>query len=192
MEEIVKTNEAILAYTYQLKQADTKGNIEQKGINKQELIVAQGNPNYFVYLIISGIAKCFITESNGKNFIIEFLGKGEIFGELEVIKRIPNVSSIEAMTELDVFKIRGDYFRDLLEKDAQFNQLIIEELSNRIIHTATRSAYQQIYSTENTVLKLLRLKTDDISKEDLAEYLGITVRSLNRTINTLKDKGFSI
>ena len=161
MKEIIKTNEAILDYVSLLRQSDSKRNIEQKTIAPKQIIVAQEHRNHFVYLIITGIAKCYITERNGKNFILEFLGQGEIFGEIEVIKRIPNICSIEAMTELTLYKIRGDYFRELLEKDIKFNKLIIEELTNRIIYTATRSAYQQVYPTENTVLKLLDLFNAD-------------------------------
>lgn len=37
-------------------------------------------------LIRSGITKCYFIEENDKEYIVEFLGKGEIIGEIEVIK----------------------------------------------------------------------------------------------------------
>nr|WP_309762511.1 helix-turn-helix domain-containing protein [Chryseobacterium sp. SORGH_AS_1175] len=56
------------------------------------------------------------------------------------------------------------------------------------IHQAER-LYQQLHTTEHTLSQLLDLKSREmeISKEDMAAYLGITVRSLNRALKEIQD-----
>jgi CRP-like cAMP-binding protein len=50
---------------------------------------------------------------------------------------------------------------------------------------------QQLYTVEHAVKRLLELQTRqqlNFSKEDMAAYLGITLRSLNRALKHLSGK----
>lgn len=188
-DNLVKKNEKLLAYVQTLANKDTQGHIVVKELAAKTILLEQGEQGHFVYLIISGIVKCFITEDNDKNYTIEFLGAGEVFGELEIIKNTKSICTVKALSPLSVFKIRADYFSHLMDHDRAFNKLIIEVLATRMEVGAKRAAFQQTYPAEHTVLSLLQLENDTIPKEELAEYLGITIRSLNRTILKLKEKG---
>lgn len=48
------------------------------------------------------------------------------------------------------------------------------------MYTSNRSSYQQLHATN--ILLELKAKEMKISKEDMAAYLGTTVRSLNRAL----------
>lgn len=161
-----------------------------KSFKKGSRFIEQGEKTNFVYIIKEGISKCFITEENGKNYIFEFLGKGEIIGEIEVIKRINCLCNLEAITTLTVFAIPNQFFFDLINENPMFNQILLEELSTRLIQTSSRSSYQQLYSLEHGLTKLLQLQKEEeinISKEDMSAYLGITLRSLNRILKKIND-----
>ena len=139
-------------------------------------------------MIKTGIVKCFLSEENGKDFIVEFLGPGEVAGELEVIRDIPCLCSVEAVTDIEVFALRVPYFRSLLDKNAGFNRLLINELAERLVNTSTRSSAQQLYTIEYGLKKILGLQSRlgiRLSKEDLAAYLGVTQRSLNRAMKNM-------
>jgi CRP-like cAMP-binding protein len=75
-------------------------------------------------LIVDGITKCYFTEDNDKEYIIEFLGKGEIIGEVELIRTIPCLCTIEAMTDVAYFAIDKPYFSTLLKTELQLNHLL--------------------------------------------------------------------
>lgn len=66
-----------------------------------------------------------------------------------------------------------------------FNRMLIDELADRIINTSSRSSFQQLYTVEHALKKLLTLQAKykvSLTKEDMADYLGITLRSLNRLL----------
>jgi CRP-like cAMP-binding protein len=78
----------------------------------------------------------------------------------------------------------------LLEKELSFNKLLMDSFAERIINTSTRASFQQLHTVEHTLSKLLSLLREqqiNISKEDMAAYLGITIRSLNRTLKKLTE-----
>ncbi|MGJ1418941.1 Crp/Fnr family transcriptional regulator [Sphingobacterium spiritivorum] len=187
---MLRTNLDLLSYISGLYNGqDRKEDIILRKFEKGQLLLQQGDPLSRLFIVNDGITKCYFREENGKEFVVEFLGKGEILGEVEVISRINCLCSIEVLAETEAFSIAVPYFRMLLEKDIVFNRLLMESFSSRIVNTSSRASFQQLYTVEYNLSKLLQLQSDqqlDISKEDMAAYLGITIRSLNRALKSLQ------
>jgi CRP-like cAMP-binding protein len=90
---------------------------------------------------------------------------------------------------VQVYAISIPFVRSLLEKELSFNKLLLESFTERIINTSTRASFQQMHTIEQTLGKLLEIQKAQgltITKEDMAAYLGITIRSLNRALKKLK------
>lgn len=174
---MIKENERLLEFFQ--KQSHS---ILKKSFDKTEVIIRQGAHLNHVYCIISGIVKCYYTDINDKEFIVEFLGKGEILGEVEAIQRGQVLCSIQALTPLETFMVPIDHFRMWLEKDLELNQLLLDSCTKRIVDTAKRASIQQLNDIEFNLKQLKDWKNLPISKTDLAAYLGVTVRALNRTL----------
>lgn len=187
---MLKTNETFLSYLSALYESQNrKENIILKKYAKGELLLSQNKIATKVMLIVDGITKCYFTEDNDKEYFIEFLGKGEIIGEVELIRDIPCLCTVEAMTDVSYFAIDKFYFSTLLKADIQLNQLLLDSFAKRIVDTASRASYQQLYTVEHSLTKLMELQTQQnisLSKEEMASYLGITVRTLNRAMKNFE------
>jgi CRP-like cAMP-binding protein len=191
---MLRTNLNFLALITELyDEQDRKEEITLKTYTKGNLLLKQGMILPRVLFIKTGIVKCFLSEENGKDFIVEFLGSGEVAGELEVIRDIPCLCSVEAVTDVEVYALRVPYFRSLLDNNTSFSRLLINELAERLVNTSTRSSAQQLFTIEIGLRKILGLQSRlgiDLSKDDMAAYLDVTPRSLNRALKNLrKDNG---
>ncbi|WP_316734711.1 Crp/Fnr family transcriptional regulator [Pedobacter aquatilis] len=188
---MLRTNLTLLTFIESLlNEPQTHQNIKLKDFPAGYRLIEQGDKINNLYIIKDGITKCFISEENGKDFIIEFLGKGEVVGELEALKKIDCLCNVEAISKISAFVIPHHYFLSLIETNVNFTKILLQELSTRIIQTSSRASFQQLYTLEYGLAKLLKLQTEadlEITKEDMAAYLGISVRSLNRTLKTLKN-----
>lgn len=188
---MLRTNDSFLAYAealYTLQ--ERKEDIVIRQYAKGQKLLCQDETATKVMLIQSGITKCHFSEDNDKAYILEFLGKGEILGDIEMLRHIPCLCTIEAMTEVTVYAFSVPYFRSLLLQDFKLNELMLNTFAERIVNTASRASYQQLYTLEHSLGKLLELKAKqdiDLSKEDMAAYLGISVRSLNRGLKELEE-----
>ena len=153
-----------------------------------DVILKQNKRYHSLYIIKSGITKCYLSDENGKDFIQEFLGEGMEFGELEVFSGNLSFCNIEAISNVKLYKISHENYTNLLENDPIFNKLVMKSLAAKIAYKAPRHSFQQSYSIEENIIKLKKSypNFDKIfSKKDIANYLGITLRSLNRTLNNL-------
>ena len=189
---MIRENRKLLDYVKGLQHGASTECVTEHLYNPAELLIKQGESVAAIFIIKSGIAKCFMTEDNGKDFIQEFFGLGALFGEVEAINQRPSFCYIEAITQLAVYKIGIEAFHQLLAKNKLFNELILMALATKIQDKAHRHAYHQSHTIEENFLRLQnqfpRL-IETISKQDIASYLGITLRSLNRTLHELQERG---
>lgn len=184
---MIRTNAPFLDYLDELyNKQENNEDIILKSFEKEKRILTQNEVSAEIMLIKSGITKCFFVEENDKEYIVEFLGKGEIIGEIEVIKNIPCLCSIEAMTDVKVYSMSIPYFQALIKNDLSINNLLLNVFAERIVQTSSRASHQQL--TEHTLSQLLDVKSKEmkISKADMAAYLGITLRSMNKALKKIE------
>ncbi|KQC29075.1 Crp/Fnr family transcriptional regulator [Flagellimonas eckloniae] len=191
---MIRSNLELAAYI-QILYKKGAYDIREEQFNAKHKIIEQDRRYNRVYVIIEGISKCYISDENGKEFIQEFLGEGMEFGELEVFSKKHTICSIETITPLKTLSISHSGFNELLEKDSLFNQLVMKALADKIRYKAPRHSYQHSYPIEDNLLRLKKIFpefTSVISKKDIANYIGFTVRSLNRALKDLKEKNNQI
>lgn len=156
-----------------------------RNFHKGHLLIGQGTTTTNVFFIRSGIVKCTFSENNDKEYILEFLGEGQVLGELEAITQAPAMSSVRAISDLAVYMLDKTTFLDLLRRNEAFNKAMMELMAVRLTDTALRSARQQLNPLEHNLTQLLAaLEYEKLpcTKQELADYLGITLRSLNRLL----------
>lgn len=193
-QDMLRTNNDLFAYieTLYAGQGANRENILLKHIPQDGFLLKQGGVAPKVFVIREGIAKCFFNEENGKDYIVEFLGRGEVLGEIEAIRKINCLCSVKAITAVEAYAVSVPFFQSLVEKDLALNRVLLAALAERIVNTSARASFQQLYSLEHGLSKLLDLQAKQglaISKEDMAAYLGVSVRSLNRGLKTLNVSG---
>ena len=180
---MIRENPALLQYLAQLHQSN--GPVTVTDFHPKTEIISQEKNVKAAFVITAGIAKCFHRENNGKIFVQEFFGPGELFGEIELIHQSLSFSSVEAITHLSSFRMNQEHFHNLLRSDPRFNTLIMETLANKVRYKALRHAHNQSHPAADNLLRLQQSFPDlfhTIPKQDLSDYLGITLRSLNRIL----------
>ncbi|NIG54726.1 Crp/Fnr family transcriptional regulator [Chitinophaga sp. Cy-1792] len=187
---MLRTNEFFLLFIEKLYEQQAKGgHISLKTYTPGEFLLLQQEQPRNVFILKSGITKCYISEDNGKDYIFEFLGIGQIMGELEVIRDARYLCSVEAITAVAAYVVSVQLFRELLQQEQEFKNMVISELADRLYNTCTRISSQQLYTLEHALKNLLQVQEQQqlkISKENMAAYLGVTIRSLNRALKNLQ------
>lgn len=180
---MIRKNLQLLQLTEAMESKTTLRNFKagQRFIHQDEQLA-------HVYIIKTGIAKCFITEENDKDYILEFLGEGEVLGEIEAIRKQKTICSVEAVTPLTVYIMRHTEFLHCIHTMPDFNAAILELLATRVANSSIKSARQQLYALSEILPQLLAMldaQKITFTKQDLAGYMGISVRSLNRLLQEL-------
>ena len=187
---MIRINQELLDYLKKLKASGVHDSITEHTAGVREKILHQQTYVHSLYVIKDGLAKCFLTLDNGNDFIQEFFGAGEVFGEIELITGDISFCTIEALVPVTYYQIPKAVFHQLLKNDAVFNSLLLRLLASNIRYAALRHSYNQTHNLEESLRRLTHEFPEllqKISKNDIANYLGITVRSLNRVLKEIDE-----
>jgi len=187
---MITTNLQLRNLMEELTGNESTGNaITLRTLQPKQRLIVQDQALQSVYVIRSGVTKCFITENNERDYILDFLGEGEILGEIEAIRHTRATCTIEAITPLTVYTMTSVQFHHFFKTQPAFGSVVLELIATRLARISEKAARQQLYTLSEILPQLLSaLESQQITftKQDLSEYLGISVRSLNRL---LKDAG---
>ena len=158
-------------------------------------IYGEGDPVKYLYVVMSGAVRACRFSLDGRRQIVRFSLPGDTFGlEPEIYHTV----STEAINNTSVREIRQTVFFELAARD--------EEAA----HQLWISIYRQLARDQEHILRLGKLATERVSdfilelagripncgtlqvpmsRQDIADHLGLTIETVSRTITNLIRRG---
>jgi len=160
-----------------------------------EFIFWEGDAPDWFYIVAQGQVKALKHSSSGKEFIIAFLGPGEMFGEVAVFENKPYPASAQAATETSVLGIGREDFLSFLASRPQVSLRIINILGGRLREAQSRLrdfAGERVEQRLARTLLMLFSKlgpTLPFTRQEIADMAGTTTETAIRFMSRLKDGG---
>jgi len=179
----------------------TSNEREVYSYSKKQAAYTAGQRARALYYVVSGKIKISKENDDGKEFITSIHGPGAFFGYTAILEDIPYREAAEALEETELMLIpRGDFLK-LMSSDLQIAQTFIKMIANNI-EAQEESLLQLAYSSVRKkvaygLMQLLeKYKTGsegppeiNLSRENMAQSIGIATESLVRTLSDFKDEG---
>jgi CRP-like cAMP-binding protein len=158
-------------------------------------IYDEGDPVKYLYVVVSGAVRACRYSLDGRRQIVRFCLPGDTFGlEPELYHTV----STEAINNTSVREIRQTVFYKLAAHDEE------------VAHHLWISVYSQLARDQEHILRLGKLATERVSdfilelagripncgtlllpmsRQDIADHLGLTIETVSRTITNLTRTG---
>lgn len=154
-------------------------------------------------IINEGKVKAYRNTSEGKEHILYIFSEGDFFGEKNLILNREATYNAEALEDTSVCTIHRNDFQDLLKEYPELGLKVMEELCSRIVrlenvieNIGTKSVESRInsvllefcdkYGSKHPKGILIELP---LSREGIANYIGLTRETVSRKMNMLQDQG---
>lgn len=174
--------------------------IHSKTYQKGELIFSYGQKSDTLYILRKGQIKTYYLSENAKEHILRILYPGDFIGELSIFLDEDNTAYAEAMTDVELCTIKKEDISKLMTDYPNIGMKIINELSQRLKRSEKQSSWIATEQVEKRIaLYLLEFYDKDnpklpihlnMTKKDLASFLGTTPETLSRKLGQLEDQGF--
>ena len=157
---------------------------------RDQEIYGEGEGADFVYKLISGAVRGFKVLADGRRQVLEFYLPGDIFGlEAGPVRK----AAAEAVGEVQVIVARRSSI--LAEDGAGLWRVVIRDLLRSQEHILTlgrRAAAERVASFLVDLAD--RTGADEVlelpcSRQDIADYLGLTIETVSRTFTQLSAQG---
>lgn len=168
---------------------------------KKHRIYTEGGKPKAVYYLVSGKVKLFKTSDEGKELIVTVLRAGEFFGYLPVLQEMTYTDNAEVLEDAEVTLIPRTDFMQLVSADAKISGQFIKLMTHHIVERE-EDLVNLAYNTlrKKVAYGIVRLgekyKTGDdkkvviyLSRENMAQAIGVATESLIRTLSDFKAEG---
>ena len=165
-------------------------------LKKGQPIVKKNSLPNFVYVVIDGIANTQYLNSSCKDVVASFFLKGDFIGEINAICGQKYMFDAVAQSDMELVKIPADIFIERMKTDFQLVQSMVQSQNNRINYLegfALANSSLPVYEKILLFLCCFHAREDyckTFNKDFLAAYIGADVRSINRVLKTMSEKGF--
>lgn len=153
----------------------------------------QSFPDYLYYMI-EGKAKLYITHKNGKISLIDFLTSPTFMGEIELLNTERYSKGIQTVTKSICFAIPIREVKERLLADPVFLKMLCLFLSKKTTTATAKYTQNQAYPLENRLASFILLSSDQhFYKEkhtEVCEYLGVSYRHLLYVLAQFSDAGY--
>jgi CRP/FNR family transcriptional regulator, nitrogen fixation regulation protein len=158
-------------------------------------IFGEDEPAEYIYRVVSGAVRTYKILDDGRRQIGAFYLPGDIFGLEDGDK---HTLSAEAMTGAKVLVVKRSAMNALAGRDASIAQELfaltsrqLRRMQQRILLLA-KTAQERVASF--LVEMIERSPTDNavelpMSRQDIADYLGLTIETVSRTLTHLQCAG---
>ncbi|NLY76909.1 MAG: Crp/Fnr family transcriptional regulator [Tissierellia bacterium] len=167
-----------------------------KTYQKGEMVYIAGEKQKKLYVIHKGKVKITRISASGKEQVISIIGPGDFMGELSLFNDEPITNNAEALEDTTVCIIDGDKLKEIMGKYPTIAFKVLEELSTRLKKAENLIEKLGASDVETRIVQTLLDLADekgeinlDISKRDLASYMGMSQETLSRKLSYFQDRG---
>lgn len=170
---------------------------------KGELLVIEGASQDNLVIVNSGRVKAFRDTLEGKEQILHIFSQGDFFGESNLLKNQRASYNVEALEETNICMINKNDFQNLLKEYPNISLKIMEELCSRLDRLESTIETMGTKNVEVRINKVLLefaqkygqrhpkgiLVELPLSREGIANYIGLTRETVSRKMSNLHDEG---
>jgi len=173
---------------------------ETERLTKKLHLYMEGRRPKYLYYLRSGKIKGYRVHDDGKDYITNLYGAGDFIGYLPLFENKAYDDNAVVIEEAEITMIPQDEFMNMVYQDvnvtSKFIRLIAEnvkEKEDRLLHLAYSSLRKRVakaltkihtkYNSPGTAKQSL-----DISRDDIAHYVGTATESLIRILSDFKSE----
>lgn len=169
--------------------------------NKHTIIINEGDLSDSIFLILQGLVKVYAVGSEGKEVALNFLGMGEMVGEL-AMDGDPRTASVMTLEPTVCSVISRNALLESIRDNPNFALQIISMLIKRtrratkeVKRLALESVYERIAALleEDAVARPPSQKRElpyKLTQQELASRVGASREMVNRVLRDLTDGGY--
>ena len=165
--------------------------------DKKQMLYQEAKRPRFLYYLVKGKVKGFKSHEDGKEYITNLYTDGDFIGYTALIEDSNYDDSASILEDSEIMQIPKDDFLKMVYNDisiaSKFIHIItqnVKEKEERLLNLAYSSLRKRVAKALVDIVEKFRLKEQtspiEISREDIAQYVGTATESLIRTLSDFK------
>lgn len=147
-----------------------------------EFMIQEGERPEYLYYLVEGRAKLFLSQENGRISLINFIEAPCFIGEMELLDESRLSQGVKAISLCRCYQIEISRCRELLLQDVKFLRYLCAFLSEKATQNTNNYMRNQSFPLKVRLAEfILKMSVNGYYREphtEVAEFLGVTYRHL--------------
>ncbi|MBL7750692.1 MAG: response regulator [Chitinophagaceae bacterium] len=167
--------------------------------SKKQTLYQEGKRPRYLYCLLKGKVKCFKIHEDGKEYITDLFSDGDFIGYSALIEDKNYDDSAVILEDAEIMQIPREDFLNMINGDiniaAKFIRIItqnVKEKEERLLNLAYSSLRKRVAKALVDIQAKFNNAEGahpiEISREDIAHYVGTATESLIRTLSDFKSE----
>ncbi len=157
--------------------------LTERRFKPRQVIFSTGDPAERVYLVLRGRVKIYQVAENGKEIILDVVGRGGVVGDMAIVEGGERIACAQTIDETVAVSISWEDFSHLLQQSPRLGFAMAELMARRLIGMQR--------TLMNIVSKPVSARLADSllnrQEDDGRVQLGLTHQELAQTIGTSRE-----
>jgi len=165
--------------------------------DRKQMLYQEAKRPRFLFYLMKGKVKAYKSHEDGKEYITNLYSDGDFIGYTALIEDTNYDDSATILEDAEIMMIPKDDFLQMVYSDisiaSKFIHIItqnVREKEERLLNLAYSSLRKRVAKALVDIVEKFRLKEQtspiEISREDIAQYVGTATESLIRTLSDFK------
>ena len=165
--------------------------------NKKQVLYTEGKRPRYLYYLVSGKVKAYKNHEDGKEYITDLFSTGDFIGYTALIEDKNYDDNATILEDADIMQIPREDFLQMIYNDMniayKFIHIItqnVKEKEDRLLNLAYSSLRKRVARALVDISSKFNIqnKPIEISRDDIAQYVGTATESLIRTLSDFKEE----
>jgi len=156
--------------------------LTERRFKPRQMLFVAGDPPERIYLVLKGRVKIYQVAENGKEIILDVVGKGGVIGDMAIVEDGERTACAQAVNDTVAVSITWEDFSHLMQRSPQLGFAMVELMARRLV------GMQRTFM--NLVSKPVSARLADTllnRQEEGTVRLGLTHQELAQIIGTSRE-----
>ena len=178
---------------------ELSGQYDLEDYTRKQVLYQENKKPRFLFYLVKGKVKCFKTNADGKEYITNLYGEEDFIGYSALLENALYDDSAVVIEDAEILAIPKDDFLHMIFNDmgiaSKFIHIItknVKEKEERLLGLAYNSLRKRVATALVEITAKFNLKEQimpiEISREEIAQYVGTATESLIRTLSDFKSE----
>jgi len=173
--------------------------VQHRSYPRNVYVMQAGDETDSLYVILSGKVKVVISDDQGREVILGFMGPQDFFGEMGILDDAPRSASVYTLEPCEMLRLSRTGFVSCIKENADVAMLVIRNLVRRLRDADRKIESLALVDVSGRVARLLidmaqesdgRLVVPRMpAKQEIARMIGASREMVSRVVKYLETRG---
>lgn len=199
VEDLINSNKIFMKFISNIPE-DIKERITVRRFLSKAVVARKGEEIKYISIIYSGKMHVINEFDSGQIYTFADIGFMDVVGDIEVLaEKFTVACTVEAITDCIVLQMSCEDFIKAFESSHSFSKQVARMIAKKMYSSSFKNGEAIFYSVKHNVTSFIikyaqkRISEENIVainllRQEIADTLGISTRSVNRAVKAMKDE----